>query len=298
MFDDLAGAELVEHGIRMIGARMPLHARRHRSNSLIVLAMSGDSGELAVDTATAHPDLAVFAVTQAAAQWSRRNDEPWIRLEHGLLIAPTGVARRLRYVGPWQAYVVLLPREVVASFVPALPAHAQFVSDRRTLDIAFESFLRAIATTTKPASAIEDYAIGQLLMEMCGAVLLDRTGAVAGRGSPHDVLRDRALAVIAQQCADPDLTPELVARQVQSSLRQLQLIFAAANNSVAVEIRRRRARLARTLLLDSRYDVLSVEQIALRAGFRSPMSLRRALDDFYGVTPRELRSSRHAHPAL
>jgi transcriptional regulator GlxA family with amidase domain len=127
---------------------------------------------------------------------------------------------------------------------------------------------------------------------MGGAILLDRIGAVSGHGSPHAVLRDRAIAVISQQCGDPSLAPTQVAREVQSSLRQLQLVFAEADNSVAGEIRRQRARLARSLLIDSRFDVLSIEQVAQRSGFQSPMSLRRALDEAYKTTPRALRAQR------
>lgn len=297
MFDDIAVTELAEYGVRPSVRSTATRALRRRLGALSILALSGESGELAVDTPSALPQHAVFAMTDAGAMWSKLDDEPWVQVEHGLVIAPLGVSRRLRFAGGWRTVVVYVPREVLTSFVPALPGHVQFVADRRVLDIAFESFLKALVRAGRSSSAIEDYAIEQLIMEMCGAVLLDRTGVVTGRGSPHDVLRDRALAVIAQQCADADLTPELVAHQVQSSLRQLQLVFAEAGNSVAVEIRRQRARLARSVLSESRFDVLSVEQVAHRSGFRSAMSLRRALDEFYGTTPREVRMVRHSRPA-
>ena len=109
-----------------------------------------------------------------------------------------------------------------------------------------------------------------------------------------DDQHERAIAVIAQQCGDPRLNPSRVAHEVQSSLRQLQLVFSEPGNSVAGEIRRQRARLAHSLLVDSRYDVLSIDQIAQRAGFNSPMSLRRALDEAYETTPRALRAARRA----
>lgn len=81
---------------------------------------------------------------------------------------------------------------------------------------------------------------------------------------------------------------------MRSSLRQLQLVFAEAENSVAGEIRHQRARLAKSLLLDSRFDSLSIEQISQRAGFPPPISLRRALEEEYGATPRALRAHREA----
>jgi transcriptional regulator GlxA family with amidase domain len=157
-----------------------------------------------------------------------------------------------------------------------------------------QRFIGSLLDGESRASAIEQYAIEQLVMEMSGAVLLDRIGAVTGQGSPHAVLRERAIAVIAQQCGDPGLNPSRVAHEVQSSLRQLQLVFSESGNSVAGEIRRQRARLAHSLLVDSRFDVLSIDQIAQRAGFNSPMSLRRALDEAYETTPRALRAARRA----
>src|SRR5690606_12003261 len=109
---------------------------------------------------------------------------------------------------------------------------------------------------------------------------------------PATALRDRALAVIAQQRGDAELTPARVAREVQSSLRRVQVTFADAGTTVAGEIRRQRGRLAYSLLTDSRYDVLSIEQIAERSGFGTTMSLRRALHDLYRASPRTLRAQR------
>ncbi len=112
--------------------------------------------------------------------------------------------------------------------------------------------------------------------------------------SVTSVLRDQAMAVIAQRCADRELNPEAVARAVQSSLRRVQAAFAEVGNSIAAEIRRQRGRLAWTLLADARYDVLSVQQIAEQAGFGTTAALRRVLDELYGCGPTDLRERRSA----
>lgn len=106
-------------------------------------------------------------------------------------------------------------------------------------------------------------------------------GAVPIHGSPRAALRERTIALMVQQCGGPTLTPTQVARGVDSSLRQLQLVFAEADNRIAAEIRRQRAHLTRSLLPDGRYDTLSIDQIAQHAGFQSLMTLRRAIDEAY-----------------
>lgn len=286
--------ELIDHGIRPVGDRFSLRARERTPGSITLLTLRGLSSEVAINTVAAHPEHAVFAFIEAEAMWSRMPDEPWLEIETGMVIAPPGISRGLRCQGAWRATVAFVPRAAMASFVSSLPGDAQIFPDRRLLDRAMQDFVEGLLDADERATAIERYAVEQLIVEMGGAILLDRVGAVSGHGSPRAVLRDRAIAVISQQCGDPGLTPTQVAREVQSSLRQLQLVFAEADNSVAGEIRRQRARLARSLLVDSRYDVLSIEQIAQRAGFQSPMSLRRALDEAYKTTPRALRAQRPA----
>lgn len=286
--------ELAKHGVRRVGDRPGLRSRERASGGVRLLSTSGGTSELHVDTVTRYPDHSVFAFVEAQALWSRVEGEPWVETEGGLVVAAHGITRRLRWAGQWRFVAALVPRSAIASFVPSLPPDATVFTDRRLLDTSMQQFVGCLLDADDNASAIEQYAIEQLVMEMCGAVLLDRIGGVSAQGSPHAVLRERAIAVISQQCGDPSLNPSRVAHEVQSSLRQLQLVFSESGNSVAAEIRRQRARLAHSLLVDSRYDVLSIDQIAQRAGFHSPMSMRRALDEAYQATPRTLRSSRRA----
>ena len=76
---------------------------------------------------------------------------------------------------------------------------------------------------------------------------------------------------------------------VGSSLRYLQAALNRKGTSIAAEIRRERTRRARDLLRDSTADSFSIDEIANRCGFGSSSSLRRALDDIYDRSPREIR---------
>lgn len=289
---EIGSEELISHGVRAVEDRPPLRAEVRTSGPVILLSLHGGSTELVIDTATVRPDHAVFAFVDAAALASKAHDGPWMPAESGLVIAPEGITHHVRCAGTWGATAAFVPQAALGAFVDALPPLARILAERRPLDLAMQAFVEQVLAVDDQATAIEQYAIEHLIVEMSGAILLDRAGAPSGQRSPRAALRDRAIAVIAQQCADPGLNPTRVAHEVQSSLRQLQLVFAEAETSVASEIRHQRARLARSLLVDSRFDVLSIEQISQRAGFHSPMSLRRALDEDYGTTPRALRAHR------
>lgn len=280
-----------ENGFRSLSGKLNVKARERICGDVSIWSIWGDAAEFSV-----HPkkdeDHFSFMFVESGVFASRREKGPWRRSEGGLIVAPHGVAQHGRFDGAWRILVVQMPRAAVTAFVPKLPDAVSSFSDRRLLDQAMRAFLNEVIGQEDTSTAIERYAIEQLLMEMGGAVLLDRLGAGLVQGSPRSVLRDRALAVIAQQSADLNLTPARVARDVASSLRHLQAIFAESGTTVAGEIRRHRARLARAMLMDSRYDVLTVEQVAQQSGFNTTMSLRRTLHDVYNANPRMLRSER------
>lgn len=279
------------HGFRSLAGKLNVRARERICGGVSIWSIWGDAAEFTVHPEPGEDHLS-FIFVETGIFTARYADEPWISFEAGLIVAPHGIARQVRFNGTWRVLIAQMPRSAVTAFVPQLPDVVSAFPDRRLLDLAMKTFLAEVIDQDQPSSAIERYAIEQLVMEMGGAVLLDRLGTGGTQGSPRSVLRDRALAVIAQQSADLTLTPSRVARDVSSSLRHLQSIFAEAGTTVAGEIRRHRARLARTLLTDSRYDVLTVEQVAQRSGFGNAMSLRRALHELYRASPRALRSGR------
>lgn len=288
----IGSAELSRHGVRAIDDRTILRATKRTPGPVILLSMQGTTAELAIDTVSAHPDHAVFGFVDATGLATKEENGPWMPIGSGLVVAPPGIAQHVRCAGSWHITAAYVPRAALGAFVSALPASARILEERRPLDRAMQAFVEQVLAIDDEATAIERYAMEHLIVEMSGAILLDRVDTASAPRSPHAALRDRAIAVIAQQCGDPALNPALVAREVQSSLRQLQLVFAEVENSVAGEIRHQRARLAKSLLTDSRFDVLSIEQISQRAGFHSPISLRRALEEDYGATPRALRAHR------
>lgn len=280
-FGDAVGASRITAAERVCG-------------SVTIWDVRAEAAEVRMRPEPEHRDSFSFIFVREGQVLSKHRGEPWLVFENALVVAPYGVDRRLRVDGPTRAIAVRVPSSELTGFVTELPASPKVLQDQRVLDRALLAFLEAVMSVSG-GSAIDHYAIEHLVLEMCGAILLDRLGTT-WTGSPSTALRDRALAVIAQQCEDAELTPARVARDVQSSLRQLQAVFAEAGVTIAGEIRRHRARLARATLSDNRFDVLTVEQVAERSGFGNATSLRRALHDVYGVSPKDIRRRRDAAP--
>lgn len=218
--------------------------------------------------------------------------DEWVSNPARLIVIPGRIIRRIRFGGEWKMLLVRIPRDAIVSLMPQAPSRIGTFEQLSTIERSMLAFAHVLVRGSEALSTLEAYAIEQLLLEMGGMSLLNRMGSGWARGAPQTVLLERARAVIAQQSADPSLTPAVVATQVSSSLRQLQSIFRDAGTSLAVEIRARRAQHARTLLCDARYDVLTIDQIAEQSGFGTTMSMRRALQDLYGSQPSEMRRER------
>ena len=282
--DDIGAPELSAHGISESAGR-PLRGRKRDVRNVVLLALAGESlAELAIDTARTHPEHAAFLFISTDGEQNARKGP-----EDSVVLAPFGAATELHPSGQWEMTCALVPRRALTAFVQPLPEGTTTYTDRRLLGRGMQRFTRSIVDSDTAPSSIESYAIEQLLTEMGGAILFDRFGVQDSAESAYDELRDRAIALILQQCPDPAITPAHVADELQISLRQLQAAFSSAGMTVSGEIRRQRSHRAHSLLVDERYLALSIDQIAKRAGFSSTMTLRRALLEDYGTTPGRVR---------
>jgi AraC-like DNA-binding protein len=281
---EIGAPELSAHGIRETADR-PLRGRKRVLRSAVLLTVHGPPPVgLVIDTARAHPDHATFLFASTHSEQDTRQGT-----EDSVVLAPYGAVTNLQHSGHWEVTCALVPRRALASFVHPLPEGTITYTDRRLLGQGMHRFARSIVHADAEPSSIESYAIEQLLTKMGGAILFDRFGVPQSAESAHDELRDRAIALILQQCPDPKITPVHVADELQVSLRQLQAAFSSAGMTVSGEIRRQRSHRAHSLLVDERYLALSIDQIAKRAGFSSTMTLRRALLEDYGTTPGRVR---------
>jgi AraC-like DNA-binding protein len=200
----------------------------------------------------------------------------------------------LGYRATWEAaieLVVLAVRmDALLEYGVTAPAPGGALQASTAMSPRVRAFVSAIADGPGPSSALSEHLLEKMLLEMASAIMLATPGISRSARRSSSSLYGEAMACIVARRADPDLDPAAVARELNVSLRSLQRAFGRRSVTVSAEIRRQRVELAVSLLRDSRYDVLSVEEIAHYAGFTSALLLRRALGAEHRVTPREIRA--------
>ncbi|GIE81799.1 transcriptional regulator [Actinoplanes philippinensis] len=127
------------------------------------------------------------------------------------------------------------------------------------------------------------------LIELARAVIHRRLDDVEPRLAP-------ALAAAARRLADgwltrPDLSPEVLARELNVSVRTLQRAFAAEDQSVTGYVRARRLAQARAALTAPTPSggPARISDVAARWQFADASHFSREFKRCYGITPREHR---------
>jgi AraC family transcriptional regulator, positive regulator of tynA and feaB len=126
------------------------------------------------------------------------------------------------------------------------------------------------------------------LIELAKAVALQRFDDVEPRLAP--ALAQAAKDLADSRLADPELSPPLLARQLNVSVRTLQRAFATTGESVTAYIRHRRLEEAR-LALTTPSGRLSVSELAAHWQFADSSHFIRAFKKRYGRTPTEYARS-------
>lgn len=284
-------SDLARVGVRGVNGRLGMAARVRAYGAVLVIGVSGSGSEF--ERRPVRPGLpTIDIIFVQQGEFAYLDGGSWITSRGPLMVAPSGLPNRVRFTSDWRFVVARVPREALLPFVPMLSDEVQIYEELSVPELAMQAFLVQSVESEQEVSPGDSHTVDRMVLEMAGTMLRSRQGEQLQHGTPHAALRDRVLAEIAKQSGDPRLNPDRLARDAGVSLRHLQAVFSEAGTSVAGEIRRERARVARSTLQDARFDELSIEAVAERSGFGSSVSMRRALDEIYRLTPRELRNRR------
>lgn len=132
------------------------------------------------------------------------------------------------------------------------------------------------------------------LVELANATLAGRYDDVEPRLVP--ALARAAMELADEHLTDLDLTPSVLARQLNVSVRTLHRAFAAVGEPVAGYVRRRRLEQARAELGAALHQP-SVSEVAARYQFADGSHFARAFKAEYGQTPAEFARSQRATPS-
>lgn len=101
----------------------------------------------------------------------------------------------------------------------------------------------------------------------------------------------QAKSFIDNHLDDPALDTDMVARNCQISIRYLQAIFNASDESVAAYIREKRLTLCRDALKSPKMATRTITEIAGQWGFEDISQFGRAYKKLFGITPRQERGN-------
>ena len=290
---EFEGGDLTRQGVRAVGGKLEMSARVRAFGAIMVIDASGPASEF--ERRPLRPDLpTIDLIFIQQGGFDYFDGGAWAHTTGPLVVAPSGLPHRARCTGPWRFIVARVPRQALLPYVPMLSDEVAIYEDLTVSERGMEAFLRGLVANEDGVSQGESNSIDRMVLEMAGTLVRNRQGDQQATGSPRAIVRDRALAEIVKRSADPRLDPNVIAASLGVSLRHLQSVFADAGSSVAGEIRRERARVARSALQDPRFDEHSIEQVAVHSGFGSSASMRRVLEEVYRLSPRELRKRRSA----
>ncbi len=285
--------EISQTGVRGVGGAHGVNAHVRAFGALLVIEAWGTASEIERrPLRPGFPTIDIIFVEEGEFEYL--DGSAWRSSAGPLMIAPSGLPHRVRFITDWRFIVARVPREALLAYVPMLADTVSIGSELRMPERAMQALLTDLVRNPEPASESDSQIVDRQVLDMAGTLVLGRQQPNGGPGGPHGSLRSRALAAIAERSGEVRLSPQELADGLNISLRRLQGVFAEARSSVAGEIRRERARVARALLQDARFDGMSTAEVAERAGFGSSTSMRRALEELYGLSARELRTRRAA----
>ncbi|MGW6407089.1 helix-turn-helix domain-containing protein [Streptomyces vinaceus] len=150
---------------------------------------------------------------------------------------------------------------------------------------AFTDMIHATVADLGPAGVA---AAQNTLVELAKAVAKGRFDDVEPRLAP--ALTRAAKDLADRRLADPELSPAMLARELNVSVRTLHRAFAAVGEQVSTYIRHRRLHEAR-LALVAPAGSLSISELAAHWQFSDGSHFTRAFKKHYGQTPTEYARS-------
>ncbi|GAA1325825.1 helix-turn-helix domain-containing protein [Leucobacter albus] len=285
---EFSSADLHREGTRSRDA-LAMDAVVHALGPLFVIEASG--GPTDIERRPLLPGMpTIDFVFVEYGTFTYLEDGVWIESNDPLLVAPSGLPLRVRFLTPWKFLVARIQRDVLLPFLPRLPEGATVYAGLTLPERAMRGYLQGVTAKPEKATPGEAATVSRVTIEMAGALLRQRfplLSAQPPKGAAN-VWGD-AMAVIARESGRPGFGTGELAAEVGCSVRQLQLAFSRHETSVAAELRRERGRIARSTLQNPEHDALTVAEVAAMSGFGSTSTMYRALLDLYGVTQQELR---------
>lgn len=198
---------------------------------------------------------------------------------------------RLDLPQPFRTKSLVVPRDVLGlSESDMTHITARPLASDSSLGDLLSPFVASLVDSAGNLSPRAGELMARNVVDLLGVLtdeLLGRANADADAPGGNRALLLRIQAFIDRHLADPDLTPQAIARTHHISLRYLHKLFEGEDATVSRWIQRRRLEeCRRDLALRGNAPIAAV---AHRWGFTSAAHFSRAFRTAYGTTPREWR---------
>lgn len=237
-------------------------------------------------------DLIVKLLVTGAARVEQDGRE--VHLKAGEIVF-CDMARPLRmtFPHPFQTKSLILPRRLMGLGESDL--HRLTATAIRP-DTTMGSLLSPLVTQLVDTAATYPSTTGEVLARHVVDLLTVLVGErlhqeVGDTPSTTQVLLTRIQAFIDGRLADPDLTPDAIARAHQISVRYLHKVFQTADVTVSRWIQRRRLQECRRELARREAAGRTIAAVACQWGFTSAAHFSRVFREAYGLSPAEWRDS-------
>ncbi|MEU4872044.1 helix-turn-helix domain-containing protein [Streptomyces sp. NPDC021608] len=200
---------------------------------------------------------------------------------------------RMDFPDPYRTKSLVLPRQLLGVGEPALrQLTATGIRPDTVLGSLLSPFLARLVDTAALYPPHTGTALAGHVVDLLGVLAEERLRQ--GPGDTEDaarVLVPRIRTFIDRRLADPDLTPEVIARAHRISVRYLHRLFQSEDDTVGRWIQRRRLQECRRELADRRSAGRTIAAVAHQWGFVSAAHFSRVFRAAYGMSPAEWRAS-------
>jgi AraC family transcriptional activator of tynA and feaB len=236
--------------------------------------------------------IVLHVMQNSAIHFARPRDRGGPTVSAGQFIA-------WRTSSPWHASFG--PRTATKMLILPEAYLRALVGDRSVVEPADSAEMRVlmayanmVGSIVKDLTATGVQAARDALIELVKGVLSQGVDGNERRLAP--ALAQAAKDIVDRHLADPDLSPALLARELNVSVRTLHRVFATTEESVTAYIRRRRLQQARADLA-SPHGHASISEVAAHWQFADSSHFIRAFKKHYGETPAQFaRSSNRTAP--
>ncbi|POX46724.1 helix-turn-helix domain-containing protein [Streptomyces sp. Ru72] len=210
-----------------------------------------------------------------------------------IVLCDTARPLRIEFPHPFETKSLVVPRRLLGleesdlRRLTATPIHAD-----TTAGSLLGPFLAQLVDSAATYPSATGVALARHVVDLLTVLIEERLHQQAGDApSAAREMLARIQVFIDRHLADPDLTPEAIARAHQISVRYLHKLFQTEDVTVSRWIQRRRLQECRRVLARREAAGRTIAAVARQWGFTSPAHFSRVFRDVYGMSPVEWRDS-------